>query len=293
MLFAAVMTTSLCASAASNDIFLRGLVETNSNGDVIPRNGDFAKLTNQLGYVFTPSPVQPAETTGQAGFDFALDYTVHQISSKEAFWTDAVEGKLEGRTLLPFLQSLGVRGRKGFILPVPLTSEVELGATWLIDSSLLVLGGNMRVALNEGFRFIPDVAIMTGINRLVGSPDLDFTTVTVGGSVSKGFGLFGDFNLTPFVSYQSIFINAASRILDLDPLNTGDVGNNVTFDSIQAVTLENGSVTGMNRLDRISGGLRLHVAVVQISVGVDVNLVPEDGALKPYFQSIVRAGMLF
>lgn len=282
------------SAAANNDIYLRGLVEDDGNGNLVPRNADFKKLTTELGFVLTPSPLQPAETTGQAGFDFAIGYTVHQISSQEAYWRDSVAGKLDGREIFPVLSTIGVRGRKGFILPVPLTSEIELGAQWLIDSTLLNLGGKVRVALNEGFAYIPDVAVEAGINRLVGSQDIDFTTVTAGGSISKGVGIAGDFNLAPFVSYQSIWINAASRIIDLDPTNTGDVGNNITFDRIEMVSFDgNGSITGMNRYDRVSAGIRANVNIVAFHLGLDVNLIPENGTVRPMFQYSGRAGILF
>ncbi|MCP4503038.1 MAG: hypothetical protein GY822_24130 [Deltaproteobacteria bacterium] len=287
----------LCAQpvlAGVNDIYLRGLVTENANGSVSLRQDDFKSLTTELGFVLTPSPLQPAETTGQSGFDFALGYSLHGISYDKPYWRDAIEGSLDGKTPFPVMQTLGIRGRKGFILPIPLSSEVELGAQWLVDSNLLNLGGKLRLALNEGFQWIPDFAVEAGVNRLVGSQEIDLTTITAGGSVSKGFGVFGDFNLTPFLSYQAIFINAASRLLVVDPNATADVDANlVNFNRIDAMTFTKYQISGANVYHRVSGGLRVHVAIISLYVGVDANLTPEN-VEKPVFYSVAaRAGLLF
>lgn len=282
-----VVPTLLCATAASaspNDVDLLGLVERDGGRSIV-RQGDFQLLTQELGIVMTPTALQPAETTGQAGFDFGVDYALHDIFDSEDYWTDALEGRRTGREPFPVLQTLGVRGRKGFPLPLPLSSEVELGATWLLDSHLVNLGGNVKLALNEGFRWIPDIAVMAGVNRLVGSEDLDLFDVTGGAAISKGFGIMGSFNLAPFVSYQAVFINAASRVMDPDPTNTADVGGNIVFEEIRWFD---------NRVDRISAGLRFNVAIVQLMGGVDVNILPNAaGERRVLMQYALRAGLLF
>jgi hypothetical protein len=272
------------AGASPNDVDLLGLVDR-SGGGTVARQGDFRLLTQELAVVMTPTSLQPAETTGQSGFDFGVDYGFHDIFDDKDYWQDALEGRRTGREPFPVLQTLGVRGRKGFPLPLPLSSEIELGATWLLDSHLVNLGGNLRLALNEGFRWIPDIAVMAGVNRLVGSEDLDLFDVSAGAAISKGFGIMGSFNLAPFVSYQSIFINAASRVLDPDPSNTGDVGNNIVFEEIRYMD---------NRVDRISFGARANVAIVQLTAGADVNILPNArGDRRVLMQYGVRAGLLF
>lgn len=304
-LFYSILGTLLLSSiglAAPNDIYLLGLVDKETGA---PDQEAFARFTTELGLVATPSPLQPAETTGQAGFDFGVDMTLHSISVWEDYWKDGRVGTaLEGREpFIPTLQTVGVRGRKGFIFPVPLTSELELGANWIMESSMLTVGGNLKVALNEGFRWIPDLAVMIGVNRLVGAEALDLTTATAGGSISKGFGFFGDVNLCPFISYQSVFINASSRILDPDPTNTNDVGNTFTFETIPMVRANNNNASqcaadfvnclDMNRFDRLSLGLRGNVSIVQISGGVDLNYLPRNVQFPVMVQAALRFGLLF
>ena len=122
---------------------------------------------------------------------------------------------------------------------------------------------------------------MAGVNRVVGSDDLDLVTVSVGGSISKSFGVFGSFNLCPFVSYQSIFINGSTRIIDADPSNTSNVDDNVVFAIVPLNT---------NRVDRISPGFRVLFAHVMFSTGVDINLLGGNDVLIQY---ALRGGITF
>jgi hypothetical protein len=173
---------------------------------------------------------------------------------------------------------------------VPLTSEIELGTQWLIDSQLMNIGGNIRVALNEGFRWIPDLAVQAGVNRMLGSKDLDLITVTTGGQVSKGFGIAGSFNLCPYVGYQSIWVNGASRIIDTNPADSENVDDNVVFPI---------ALLPQNRMDRISAGLRFLIAVVELTGGVDMNFVDPvagtnaGGDAELLMQYSLRAGVSF
>jgi hypothetical protein len=280
--FAVAALTAIPALAGPNDIELLGLVDTTDPDNPVVRNEDFRSLVREMGLIFTPSVQQPAETTGISGFDFALDHAFHPVNIDEPYWQDALEQK---GSRLPM--TLGARARKGFILPVPLASEVEIGAQWLIESQMLNLGANVRLALNEGFTgnhwwvVIPDIAVMAGVNRVVGSDDLDLLTATGGASISKGFGLFGSVNLAPFLSYQAIFVNGSTRLVDTNPENTSNVDDNIVFDIVDLAD---------NRIDRISVGARLIVAHVMLSGGVDINLLEPGNTIV---QTGLRAGVSF
>jgi hypothetical protein len=152
---------------------------------------------------------------------------------------------------------------------------------------MLNLGANVRLALNEGFTgnhwwvVIPDIAVNMGINRVVGSDDLDLLTVTAGGAISKGFGILGVVNVCPFLGYQSVFVNGSTRIVDADPTNTANVADNVVFKIVPLAE---------NRIDRFSGGLRFIVSHVMISGGVDVDMLDEDTTV---YQFGIRTGVNF
>ena len=271
------------AAALPNDIDLSGLVDSTDPAAPQADNVAFRGLVRELGLVMTPTSVQVAETTGHSGFDFGLDYSFHTMNFAEDYWRAREE------RAVPLMMTLGARARKGFVLPVPLASEVEFGAEWLIDSQLLNIGSNVRLALNEGFRWIPDVAVQAGINRMVGNEELDLLTVTAGGQVSKGFGINGSFNLNPFIGYQSVWVNGSSRIVDANPLDTANVEDNVVF---AIVPLAN------NRMDRLSFGLRAVIAVVAITGGIDMDFVDPvagsdaGGAKQTLMHYTIRAGVL-
>jgi hypothetical protein len=277
------------ARAAPNDITLNKLVAQpdKSCNDAASACGlAFRSLVRELGLVLTPPSLQPAETTGQAGFDFALDYGFHLMHYSEDFWQNARENPS-----VPLLMTLGARVRKGFVLPIPLASEVEFGTNYMIESSLLTIGTNIRVALNEGFRWIPDIAVQAGINRMVGNKDLDLLTVTAGGQISKGFGVMGSFNLCPYVGYQSVWVNGSSRIIDLNPLDTQNVDDNIVYAIVPLAE---------NRMDRLSFGLRFVIAVVQITGGMDIDFAdPVAGPLAGSGEKLqsyhlaVRGGVTF
>lgn len=283
--FGLVVATALFAPAAAalpNDIDLVKLVDATDPNNPQADDASFRAMSRELGLVMTPTSLQVAETTGHSGFDFGLDYSFHTMAFTEDYWRAREE------RAVPLMMTLGARARKGFVLPVPLASEVEFGAQWLIDSQLLNLGSNVRVALNEGFRWIPDLALQLGINRMVGNEELDLLTVTAGGMVSKGFGINGSLNLNPFVGYQSVWVNSSSRIVDANPLDVANVEDNVVFTVVPLAA---------NRMDRLSFGMRAIIAVVALTAGVDMDFVDPvagstaGGAQQLFMHYSLRAGV--
>ena len=161
---------------------------------------------------------------------------------------------------------MGIKARKGFILPIPHASELELGASWLGDSNMWSLGMAFRVGLYEMGSFnskywmtwIPDVAAMVGANRLIGTSELDLLTANAGLAVSKNFAIAGDFSMTPFYSYQQYYTYAASDTIDPDPSDFTDVDRNQVFEGINEFGLNDEPAI------RQTGGFRLIVGVVEV-----------------------------
>jgi hypothetical protein len=107
----AVALLALPAMAGPNDIYLLGLVKPDVRGGYTVENGHFRSLVHEMALVMTPPPLQPAETTGQAGFDFGIEYGAHDISEEQPYWQSSLVGTtLENRTAPIALQTLGVRG---------------------------------------------------------------------------------------------------------------------------------------------------------------------------------------
>ena len=135
------------ARASSNDINFAALIDDDGAAPR-PNNAAFKAFARELGLTVTPTSLQPAETTGQSGFELGLDYDFHQMRLGEGYWKLARES-----SSVPVLMTFGARARKGFVLPIPLTSEVELGAHWLVDSHLMTLSANVRTALAAAAAF--------------------------------------------------------------------------------------------------------------------------------------------
>lgn len=296
LLCGALLAATFCAVAPAaraqgTNLDISQMVERNADGTpvlrgdkLVARDADFANLMAELSLVMTPSPMQPAETTGQAGFEFGLDYTFSDINEGQAYWRDA----FANNNPRPVLQTLGVKGRKGFILPIPLSSELEMGATWLVDSAMWNLGANVRVALHEMGAFqprlqmwttwFPDIAIMGGVSRLIGTDQINLLNATYGVTASKNFSVAGTFSLTPFVNYQFVHAFASSSVLDADRSNVEDITNNFVF------AQQNIEMT------RLTPGARLVWGVVNLSAAVDINTLPAGETLMQYN---LRFGLAF
>jgi len=261
------LLVSATTLAAPNDVLLTGLVERDAAGNPV-RNpstdlvmGDqeaFKGLTTELGFVFSPHALSPAETTGHAGFDIGVDYTLHFIQTQNEYWSTATERGRQGKVVPPVLQTIGVRARKG----LPFSIEVGAGGKYLFESHMYALGADLKWALNEGFIWFPDFALTAGVNRLIGNKHVDLTVATAGAQLSKTFGLFGMMRIAPFLGYNYVMINAASSVVDPNPADASDIGGNFTFD--QVFLLGNG-------YHRALGGLRVGAFIFDLTFEGDLN----------------------
>ena len=263
---------SALAGAAANDVVLTNLVQRDAAGNPVHNPstdlilGDqeaFKGLATELGFVFSPRTMAPSETPGHAGFDIGVDYTLNFIKSNNTYWTQATERGLEGRTIPPVLQTLGVRARKG----LPFSLEIGAGGTYLFESHMYAVGADVRWALNEGFIWLPDLAVTFSVNRLLGNDQLDLTVGSLGGQFSKTFGLFGMMRIAPYAGYNYVAINAASAVIDPDPRSADDIGGNFTFDQV--------SLLG-NGYHRAVAGMRLGSFIFDFTIEGDFNFAGEQ-----------------
>ncbi|MFH1807242.1 MAG: hypothetical protein ABIJ09_00755 [Pseudomonadota bacterium] len=278
-----VLASALFASlawAAPNDIVLTNLVQRDANGqpmknpntDLVMGDQDaFKGLTTELGLVFSPRSLAPSETPGHAGFDIGLDYTLHFIQPSNSYWADSTERGQAGRTMPPVLQTLGVRARKG----LPFSLEVGGGGQYLFESHMYAVGADIRWALNEGFIWLPDLAVTLSVNRLLGNDQIDLTVASAGAQISKTFGLFGMMRLAPFAGYNYVAINAASAVIDPDPRSADDIGGNFTFDQV--------SILG-NGYHRAVAGLRLGSFIFDLTIEGDINFAGQQSVQQLGFQ---------
>ncbi len=178
-------------------------------GQVQPDDDSFSKLTSDLGEVFAPRFSNPAETLGEAGFAVNFLTSVSFIQAQEPHWQEGVEDRDPSSTLLTGHLQL----RKG----LPFSFEVAGDMSYLFDSEMFAMGAHVKWALNEGFYYMPDVAVRGSVNTLLGADTLNLVTAGWDVSISKDFGLGGVVSLAPFLGYQNLYIISSSRLLNAYP----------------------------------------------------------------------------
>lgn len=181
--------------------------------DVVGSNIDFRSLASELGVVLAPRLIEPADTIGFGGFQFAADVAFTSIESNRSYW-QARENANGDSTL----QTVGLHARKGIWLPVP-SFEVGFGAIHLVDSHIWAAQGYAKFALHEGFHNypIPSLSVRGAASRMMGSESLDLTVASVDIATSKEFGLFGSFNVAPFFGWNWLIIVPRSEVIDKTP----------------------------------------------------------------------------
>lgn len=182
---------------------------TNACGIVVPNDAYFKALAADLGQVLAPRFVHGASTLGEAGFAVHLLGSFSSIPSNEPYWREALEGKNPPESF--FTGHLQVR--KG----LPFSLEVGGNLGFMPGSEMFTVGADVEWAVNEGFRYFPDVALRGAVNNVLGSRDLNMLTAGGDISASYSFHLGNVMSLEPYAGYQQLYILASSRLLNAYP----------------------------------------------------------------------------
>ncbi len=170
----------------------------------------FAELAREYGMAFAPRLLGPADTPGANGFQMAVQTGITNINEGEQYWIDGIDDQRPPAVLT----TLHLDMRKG----LPYSFEVGAVATWLADSEMFAFGGNVKWAPNEGIDTFPvDLALRFSLNRVVGSSQLDLTTLGGDLIVSRAFGVGGVSNIAPYMAYSPAWVIARSSVLDSTP----------------------------------------------------------------------------
>ena len=217
------------AYASDNDLELSRLADfeprvcgTNGEnicGTVVPRQGDFERITTDLGEVFSPRLANPAETLGEAGFAVGVMVSLSSIPSDDAVWQEVIEDRDP-----PGVLTTGhVQVRKG----LPFSFEIAGNMAYLFGSEMFAMGADLKWALHEGFFYMPNVAVRGSVNTVLGAEYLNLINAGWDVSISKDFGIDGMFSISPFAGYQNLYVIGSSRLInaypqDPRPPQTGD-----------------------------------------------------------------------
>ncbi len=220
-----VQSLSATAHADDKDLQLRKLADRSlvDGGSYTATNRDteaFKLLSRDLGLVFAPRYLSPAETLGQAGFDVGLSMSFTTTQAGD-HWRALEGSNCKGDTPSTNCNAYDPGGfltgqiqvRKG----LPFSFELGGTLTHLFESELVALGTDIKWSLNEGFFLLPDFAVRGSVNNVVGSSDMNLTNGGFDVSVSKAFGVAGVVNITPYAGWNRLWIFSSSRLLDVAP----------------------------------------------------------------------------
>lgn len=203
------------ASALDNDPVLSRYFTLDANGKPIPDEASFGELARELGMAMAPKLLAPAETMGLNGFQVGLELSTTNIDEAAGYWQRGIEDESPPGALLTSQFHL----RKG----LPFSFEVGGAVTYLVNSELWAVGGEVKWAPNEAIEAFPvDVAVHAALNRVLGSTELDMTVLGFDFVLSRGFGAAGVANVAPYMAYNPVFVFARSRVLDVTPANPDD-----------------------------------------------------------------------
>ena len=144
-----------------------------------------------------------------------------------------------------------LRVRKG----LPYGLQLGANLTHLYDSNMWAIGAEMNLSLIDGFTNIPDLAIRTSINTVLGNADLGMLIVGTDVVLSKSFGVAGIFALQPWAAYSFAFTHVSTHQIDVYP----------TASSIQPDLMLLKQIN--NTSHRAAFGLR--IVVTRISLGFE------------------------
>ncbi len=234
----AVAALPLRARADRNDLTLERIIGPPStpgtfNDPTDPtRQSMYKSLMSELSLVMAPGPLAPADTLGYSGFQLAFETQFTQISNNADYWKQGVSSVSSS-----YLSTISVMARKGLWWPLP-GFEVGAGATKLIDSNLYAVQGYAKFALHEGFHgwALPSLAVRASVSHLLGTGEVDLTTLALDATVSKSFGVGGTFTLDPYIGAGALLSFVRGEVIDttpaVDSYKQGATSNDINANTI-------------------------------------------------------------
>jgi len=265
--------TSTLAQANPYDISLRGLggPTKNTSGQLVPDAATvkrFRSLASELTIAIMPKPMEPAETLGVSGFDFAAGNTFTAIHSGSDYWQGqpgmpVMEGTLpnHGNHNVPNeLWTPSVQFRKG----LPFSTEVGVSAGYLAFTNMYMLSAEAKVAIYESFfHYFPAIGLRAAVGRLFGSNELDVTTAEADILASLAFGIGGMIQATVYGGYGQLYTQINSSVLNATPYSATP-----TYYAFPTIGWSD------NMMPRAVGGIRLNISPIELMYEADWTFMP-------------------
>lgn len=173
----------------------------------------FAVLSSEMALAMSSSLLAPASTTGHSGFDVAAEGSYSAVHGGALGGTPPLG--FTNRTWPTSAVSPGALFTSGIHVRKALPFSIELGGrlTNVVQTTTFAAQGEVKVALNEGFDYFPDVAVRAAYTRLFNQPEWSLRTSDVDFMVSKRFGVSAVTSFTPYAAARFTFVNASSSRL--------------------------------------------------------------------------------
>jgi hypothetical protein len=156
--------------------------------------GEFRRLSEDLGAALAYKPLNPTEPLGFPGIDVGLAVTGTRLQNVDVFRKASSSGDFPSTLPVPTLR--GVVG-------LPLGFDVGVSASGVPGTDIRLLGGELKWAFIPGSTTLPAIGIRGSYSRLYGADPLDFQAKTLDLSISKGI-LF----VTPYAGVGRVWIDS-------------------------------------------------------------------------------------
>lgn len=140
----------------------------------------FKKFSEDLGAALSYKALIPAEPLGITGFDVGVEVTSTALENEELF--DVACGGCGAENII--IPKLHVH--KG----LPMNFDVGMMYSSVPNSNMKLTGFEVRYANIEGGMAMPAVATRATYSKMTGVDELDFETMGLELSISKGFAMF-------------------------------------------------------------------------------------------------------
>lgn len=188
----------------------------------------FALMASELGLALSSFILTPPVTTGYSGFDFDLEFayapTNATVVGSRDYWP--TRGPTPRGLLMP-----AIHVRKA----LPFSTELGARIIYLNQSFMFAAQGEAKVALVEGYYWVPDVAVRGAMTHLYGARGLDLTTSDLDFMVGKKLAVGGVMSFTPYLALRLTWLDAGSEPMDFAPSmgNPGPIGVVASYPRVQ------------------------------------------------------------
>jgi hypothetical protein len=178
----------------------------------------FATLSLETALAFSSALLQPASTTGVAGWDVGFEASYVGVHPKPigsaTFGAFTPRGPWQTKGLVPNELSMA-----GFHLRKALPYSFELGGrfVYLSQSNYGAAQVEGKWAVVEGYRSWPDLALRAAYTAVLGQRDWNLGALDLGAIVSMRFGLNAVTSVTPYLAGRWTRVKASSEVLDFGP----------------------------------------------------------------------------